>query len=261
MRTTLGLSTPACDDRSALPGRGARGRPWGRRSAPALLALSIASLGTLRQAHADGASSSAPQPAPQPAAQPAPLLASLGPASEITVGPPPSQHSYVQFGVGLASEVVASPGPICPHVTNCILGSGGGLDVRAGWRPVDRLYLGGAYEVSKQDPNQLYRLGILQQLRAEGRRYFPTGRETSPFVLVGLGASGYGDEWRVDTWGASATVGGGLEVELGAAVVTVSAAYRPMYFQAWSDTSGIPHDAGVAHFLSLEISIEAKDRL
>lgn len=183
-------------------------------------------------------------------------------ATESVVTPPPSQHSYVQFGVGLAAEVVGSAGPICSStVTNCILGSGGGLVVRVGWRPVDRWYLGGAYEISKQDPNQLYRLGILQQLRAEGRRYFPTGRATSPFVLVGAGASGYGDEWRVDTWGINATLGAGLEIELGSAVMAISIAYRPMYFQGWSDSSGIPHDAGVAHFLSLEVSIEAKDQL
>jgi len=182
-------------------------------------------------------------------------------ASETVLAPPPSQHSYVQFGVGLAAEVVGSAGPICTNVSNCILGSGGGLVIRVGWRPVDRWYVGGAYETSKQDPNQLYRLGILQQLRAEARRYFPTGRETSPFILVGAGASGYGDEWRVDTWGINATLGGGLEIELGAAVMAISVAYRPMYFQGWSDTSGIPHDAGVAHFVSLEVSIEAKDQL
>jgi hypothetical protein len=208
--------------------------------------------GTCRDARADDSSalaavSSAP---PVPAA-----------ASEGVLAPPPSQHSYVQFGVGLAAEVVGSPGPICTNVSNCILGSGGGLVIRVGWRPEGRWYVGGAYEVSKQDPNQLYRLGILQQLRAEARRYFPTGRETSPFVLVGAGASGYGDEWRVDTWGINATLGGGIEIELGAAVLAISMAYRPMYFEGWSDTSGIPHDAGVAHFLSLEVSIEAQDQL
>ena len=57
---------------------------------------------------------------------------------------------------------------------------------------------------------------------------------------MGAGASGYGDEWRVDTWGINATLGGGLEIELGSAVVAISVAYRPMYFQAWGDTSGIP---------------------
>jgi hypothetical protein len=209
-------------------------------------------LAATRSARADDT----PAPAPPSTAPPvAPA------ASETIVAPPPSEHSYVQYGVGLAAEVVGSPGPICPNVTNCILGSGGGLVVRVGWRPADRLYIGGAYEMSKQDPNQLYRLGILQQLRAEGRRYFPTGREASPFILVGVGASGYGDEWKVDTWGLNATLGGGVEIELGAAAVVVSLAYRPMYFQAWADTSGIPHDAGIAHFLSLEASIEAKDQL
>lgn len=195
------------------------------------------------------------------AAPPAPPAQPPVSGTEPAVAPPPSQHSYVQFGVGLAAEVVGSPGPICTNVSNCILGSGGGLVVRVGWRANDRWYVGGAYEMSKQDPNQLYRLGILQQLRGEVRRYFPTGRETSPFVLAGLGASGYGDEWRVDTWGLGATLGGGIEVELGPAVVVVSAAYRPMYFEGWSDTSGIPHDAGVAHFFSLEASIEAQDLL
>jgi hypothetical protein len=213
-------------------------------------------VGALVAAPSDARADDAPPLAAVSSAPPVPVA-----ASETVVAPPPSQHSYVQFGVGLAAEVVGSPGPICSNVSNCILGSGGGLVVRVGWRPVDRWYLGGAYEVSKQDPNQLYRLGILQQLRFEARRYFPTGRESTPFVLVGAGASGYGDEWRVDTWGVNATLGGGLEVELGAAVVAVSLAYRPMYFEGWSDTSGIPHDAGVAHFLSLEVSIESKDQL
>jgi hypothetical protein len=208
--------------------------------------------GAAVEAGAGDTSSSATQPSPPPAAP--------SNAAEL-VAPPPSQHSYVQFGVGLAAEVVGSPGPICQNVSNCILGSGGGLVMRVGWRPGDLVYIGGAYEISKQDPNQLYRLGILQQLRAEGRRYFPTGRKISPFVLVGAGASGYGDEWQVATWGINLTLGAGLEIELGAAVVTLSASYRPMYFESWSDTSGIPHDSGVAHFLSLEVSIESKDRL
>ncbi len=217
---------------------------------------------TLAESHdarADDAANGAAPPALAPTpAKPADASAT---AAEPFVAPPPSQHSYVQFGVGLAAEVVAAPGPICPDVRNCILGSGGGLVARAGWRPLDLVYLGGAYEISKQDPNQLYRLATLQQLRVEGRRYFPTGREVSPFVIAGLGSAGYGDEWAVSTWGGSATLGGGLEVELGPAVVTVSASYRPMYLPAWSDTSGIPHDAGVAHFISVEVSIEAQDRL
>lgn len=252
MRTALGLSTPPCDER--LRATVAR-RTASRGHACVAVCVAVATWSTWATADEP-----APAPSATPAAASATSTASAGSAEPVVL-PPPSQHAYVQFGVGLAAEVVGSPGPVCPNVTNCILGSGGGLDVRVGWRPVDRIYIGGAYEMSKQDPNQLYRLGILQQLRAEGRRYFPTGKETSPFILVGVGASGYGDEWRVDTWGISATFGGGIEVELGPAAVVVSAAYRPMYFEGWSDTSGIPHDSGVAHFFSLEASIEAKDQL
>jgi len=180
---------------------------------------------------------------------------------ETPATPPPSQDKYVQYGVGLAAEGVISAGPVCNGSQNCILGSGGGLAVRVGWRPAQLFYLGGAYEMSKQDPNQLYRLGILQQARFEARRFFPTGRDMSPFVLLGAGVLAYGDTWGVDTWGGTATFGGGLEVELGGPVLELSLGYRPMYFQAWVDSSHTSHDAGIAHFLGLEVSIEAKDRI
>lgn len=182
--------------------------------------------------------------------------------AEPPVAPPPSQDRYLQYGVGLVAEDVMSAGPVCNGTTaNCILGSGGGLTVRVGWRPGNVFYLGGVYEVSKQDPSQLYRLGILQQARVEARRFFPTGRDVSPFVLLGAGVSGYGDTWGIDTWGGVAALGGGLEVELGGPVLELSLAYRPMYLQAWVDSSNTSHDAGIAHFLGLEVSIEAKDRI
>jgi hypothetical protein len=145
--------------------------------------------------------------------------------------------------------------------SNCILGSGGGISARAGWRPSEELYIGGAYEMTKQDPNQLYRLGILQQVRAEARRYFPHGQEATPFALLAAGLHGYGNEWGIDTWGFDASIGAGLEVELGGPVLDLSLAYRAMYFRAWTDTSEIPHDSGVAQFLAFDISIEAKDAL
>jgi hypothetical protein len=198
------------------------------------------------------------------------------PASE--VGPPSavlpkSQHAYLQYGVALTAEGVASAGPICKEVSilslfapvgapsNCILGSGGGISARAGWRPSEVLYIGGAYEMTKQDPNQLYRLGILQQARAEARRYFPNGREATPFALLAAGVHGYGNEWGIDTWGFGGSIGAGLEVELGGPVLDLSLAYRAMWFRGWVDTSEIPHDSGVAQFLAFDISIEAQDAL
>jgi hypothetical protein len=182
--------------------------------------------------------------------------------SSLPLSTAPGQ-SYVQFGVAFTIEGVASPGPIC-HASNapCILGSGGGIVARAGWRPQDNLYIGGGYEFSKQDPNNLYRLGILQQARAELRRYFPTGLRTNPFVLGAAGLAAYGDEWTVDTWGVTAALGVGIEVELTATLhLAVAVAYRPLYLRAWVDSSTTPHDAGVAHLVGVELALEAQDRI
>jgi hypothetical protein len=182
-------------------------------------------------------------------------------ASESIV-PPPADHSYLQYGVALAAEAVASAGPVCSDPNNpCILGSGGGIAVRVGWRASESLYIGGAYEMSKQDPNKLYRLGILQQARAEARRYFHTGRETSPYLLLGAGVAGYGNEWSIDTWGPEGTLGVGLEVQMGGPLLGVTLAYRPLYFQSFVDSSTLSHDAGVAHFIGLEVALEAQDVL
>ena len=183
-----------------------------------------------------------------------------GSAVESTAAPPQSQHAFLQYGVALAAEAVASAGTICDRVENCIFGGGGGLIARVGWRSAEALYVGGAYEVSKQDPQQLYRLGILQQVRAEGRRYFPSGREVTPFVLFGAGVGGYGNEWSIDTWGPAGTIGGGIELELGGPVMVLSLAYRPMYFHGWVVAAN-ELQSGVAHFVGIDISVEAKDRL
>jgi hypothetical protein len=175
--------------------------------------------------------------------------------------PPTSQHAYIQYGVALAAEAVASAGTICDRVDHCIFGDGGGLVARVGWRPSEQIYLGGAYEISKQDPQQLYRLGILQQVRAEGRRFFPTGREVAPFILLGAGLAGYGNEWAIDTWGPTGTLGGGIEVELGGPVLELSVAYRPMYFHEWVVATTNDLQSGIAHFIGIDVSVEARDTL
>jgi len=192
------------------------------------------------------------------AAEPAPAT----PAEPVIV-PPPSGKAYIQFGVAFTVEDVMSPGPVCASALDpCILGSGGGISVRVGWRPTENVYLGGAYEFSKQDAGWLYRLGILQQARAEIRWYFPTGRSLVPFMLAGLGVASYGDEWAIDTWGPTATLGAGVEIELsGRALVGLSLAYRPIYLHAFEDSSTISHDAGVAHLVGFELALEAKDAL
>jgi len=192
--------------------------------------------------------------------------------------PPPPTHEYLQYGVAFTVEAVASAGPVCsvpsgsPNqmsevaaklaAAGCILGSGGGIAIRIGWRPAPHTYLGGAYEFSKQDPNNLYRLGILQQARFEGRRYFDTGWRTRPFATLGAGFAGYGNEWGIDTWGLTGELGVGLEFELsGAAALGFSIVYRPLYLRSWVDSSLIPHPAGVAQLIGFELALEARDRL
>jgi hypothetical protein len=177
------------------------------------------------------------------------------------VAPPPSGQGYLQYGVALAAEIVAFAGPACADPVNpCILGSGGGVVARVGWRRSETLYIGGAYEMSKQEPHQLYRLALLQQARAEVRRYFPTGRDASPFILLSAGVGTYGNEWwPIDTFGPSATFGGGLELQLGRSVLSISLAYRPIYFHSWVDSSRLSHDSGIAHFVGLEAAVEAQD--
>ena len=92
--------------------------------------------------------------------------------------PPPTNIPYWQYGVSLVSEGVIDSGAICSDPKQpCIFGSGAGIAIRLGVRTAGPWYFGGAYELSKQDPNNLYRLAILQQLRAEARYYLDTGRD------------------------------------------------------------------------------------
>jgi hypothetical protein len=177
--------------------------------------------------------------------------------------PAPPRRAYIQYGVAFTAEGVAHAGPVCgDSSTPCILGSGGGIDISVGWRPREDTYLGGAYEFSKQDANKLFRLAILQQARLELRHYFPTGKSIEPFLVGALGVAAYGNEWALSTWGPSATVGAGLELELSAGVLlSMSLAYRPIYFRSFDDSTPAFHDAGVAHFIAFEIRLEAQDTL
>jgi hypothetical protein len=132
--------------------------------------------------------------------------------------------------------------------------------VRVGWRGTGALYFGGAYELSKQDPNKLLRLAILQQVRAEGRYYFVSGRDTEPYLSAGLGLAGYGNEWGVDTWGPASFLGVGFETQLTRrTVVGVAVAYRLLYLQRFTDTTGAPRDAGIAQLIGLDFVLEQRD--
>ena len=134
--------------------------------------------------------------------------------------------------------------------------------VRVGWRPPGPWYVGGAYEFANMDSGNLYRLGILQQLRAE-MRYMPeTGLRTSPYVSWGLGGFGYGNEWGVETGGAVACVGGGVEFEVTRfALVGVGVSYSPMLIAGWTDTANQRRELSLAQYMRFELVFELRSEL
>lgn len=174
--------------------------------------------------------------------------------------PPPSHVVYFQYGVAFTANQVLAPGPICDDLTKpCILGSGGGVIIRGGWRSSGPLYFGGAYELTKQDPNKLYRIALLQQARFEARYYVPTHRIVEPYGAASVGVIGYGNEWKVDTWGGTGSIGGGLEYQITqTTVVGVGLTYRLAYMRGFFDSAGTNRAAGVAQMLALDIVLEQR---
>ena len=182
--------------------------------------------------------------------------------------PPPNDTSYLQYGVAFAGEVVADPGPMCSDAKGlspsipCILGSGGGVVIRAGYRAASPWYFGGAYELSKQDPSKLYRLATLQQLRGEARYYLTTGLATQPYASVGAGFAGYGNEWGIDTFGASGHLAIATETQITRTTVFgLSIGYRAIWFKAFEDSSRTARPDGVAQLFGFDLLLEARDPL
>jgi hypothetical protein len=84
----------------------------------------------------------------------------------------------------------------------------------------------------------------------------------TPFALLGLGLAGYGNEWSVDTWGPTAMIGLGAEVELsGRSLLGIALVYRPLYLTSFVDSSTLSHQAGVSHIIGLELALEAREPL
>lgn len=177
-----------------------------------------------------------------------------------TAPPPPSHVVYFQYGIAFTTEQVVSSGPICDNPSiPCIMGGGGGVAIRGGWRGSGPLYFGGAYEMTKQDASNLYRIALLQQARAEGRYYLMTARVTEPYLGASLGVAGYGNEWAIDTWGPAGSVGAGIEYQVTRqTVVGLAIAYRLVHFSRFTDTAGAARDAGVAQLVGLDLVLEQR---
>lgn len=179
--------------------------------------------------------------------------------------PPPLHVEYAQYGIGFAIETALSPGATCPAADTvprpkpCILGSGGGLAIRGGYRNPGPWYVGGAYEFTKMDSSNLLRLGIFQQLRFEMRYLLDTGYRASPYLAWGAGAVFYGNEWGVETGGGLVYAGLGIEVEVSRlAVFGLGFVYRPTLVAAWKDTAGQERPLGVAQFLGIDLILEVR---
>ncbi len=181
--------------------------------------------------------------------------------------PPALSVNYLQYGVGFTGEFVTTAGAMCRDAGQagappCIFGSGGGVAIRVGWRAAGPWYFGGAYEVTKHDPSNLYRLATLQQVRGEARYYIPTGWETTPYASAGAGLAGYGNEMGIDTWGPTAYLSAGAEVQISRVMVAGAAlGYRLLYFTSFTDSSGATRDAGIAQVVGLDLTLEARDPL
>jgi hypothetical protein len=220
-----------------------------------------------------------PAPADPPAPAPAATGAAVPPPSQPPpqpprnaadpIRPPPLHAEFAQYGVGINAVVNVSPGATCgasvrPGSTAapCILGSGGGLVIRGGYRAPGPWYIGGAYAFAKLDSSNLYRLGIFQQAWAEMRWLPDTGYRAAPYATWGLGGVAYGNEWGVETGGAMLFGGGGVQFEVSRlAVVGLGFVYKPTLIAGWTDTADIKRPIGVAHFLGLEVQLEVRTEL
>lgn len=197
------------------------------------------------------------------------LLPDAAYGAEPGPAPPPSNVEHFQYGVALVLETALSAGDVCPAgaPTPCILGSGGGLGLRAGYRSRDPWYIGGAYEFSRQDSSNLIRLAILQQLRFEVRYYLDRGMRTTPFAVAGLGGMLYGGEWSASTAGGVMTVGAGVEYQVSATtVIGCAPMYRLLVPHSWTDSAGqLRADNvlgfGFAHFFGFELILEVREPL
>jgi hypothetical protein len=180
---------------------------------------------------------------------------------------------YAQYGVAINALITVNAGAMCGggvHLPGggaasgapCILGSGGGLVIRGGYRSGGPWYFGGAYAFAKLDSSNLLRLGILQQLWAEMRFQPDTGYRAAPYLTWGVGGVTYGNEWGVETGGALLLLGAGMEFEVTRlAVVGLDFVWKPTVLAGWTDTAGIARPTGLAQFLGFEVQLEVRSEL
>jgi opacity protein-like surface antigen len=196
-------------------------------------------------------------------------LAMAAPAGAQAAAPPPTSVEYVQYGVSLHTLTLLDSGAVCPAGarTPCIVGSGGGLGLRMGYRSRGPFYFGAAFQLSRLNSSNLLRLAIQQRLTAEGRYYFDRGNRLTPYLLAGAGGAIYGNEWGASAGGAAFSFGVGLEYQISErTMVTLLPAYQPMLFRRFEDSTGQvraagPLGFGLVHWFAVQVVIEVRDPL
>jgi hypothetical protein len=176
-------------------------------------------------------------------------------------------QAFIQYGLAFTAEFVAAPGPICnfANAPSCILNSGGGLSVRLGRRLRGPFYFGAAYEFTKMDSAQLYRVGILQQARAEGRYYLFTGRSVEPWLGAAVGADFYGNLWAWDTGGPLLGASLGVEFQISTVfTLGVALSYHALFFIPFTDSANTARpppgeSPGFSHLIGLDLIVESRD--
>lgn len=187
--------------------------------------------------------------------------------AQAAADPPPTSVEYMQYGVSLHTLTLLDGGDVCPKgaPTPCIMGAGGGLGLRMGYRSRGPFYLGASFQLSRLNSSNLLRLAILQRLSAEGRYYFDRGNRLTPYLLGGLGGAIYGNEWAANAAGIALSLGVGVEYQISAqTVVAFVPTYQPIAFRRFTDATGQDRAEGlfgfgIAHWLAVQVMIEARD--
>jgi len=195
-----------------------------------------------------------------------PALCAAEPSPERSIV---SNSHFLQYGVAIVSENVASAGDVCPSgaAVPCIIGSGFGATIRVGYRTRGPWYLGGAYEFSHHDSSNLLRLAILQQARGEARFYLDQGTRLTPYFSSAAGAMIYGNEWGLESGGPLLGLGSGVEYQAGdSAVIGLAINWRGLLFGKWKDSAGQARadrylGLGLGHLIALEFILEVRDPL
>ncbi len=200
-------------------------------------------------------------------------LATLGftthAGAQTETSPPPSSVEYLQYGVSLHTLTLLEPGDVCPGPPEaaCIIGSGGGLGLRVGYRSRGPIYAGASFQLSRLNSSNLLRLATLQRLTVDGRYYVDRGNRLTPYLLAGAGGAIYGNEFSAKTGGIALSLGLGIEYQISErAVVTLQPTYQPVIFRRFTDALGRtlgdgPLGFGLSHWLAVQVVIEARDPL